>query len=628
MRKSAPAGQLQAGRGTRKWIVLAPVLIVGLYYFWAARAATEYQHYEFGHNLDGYYDFLGRAFLSGHLYLPVEPSPQLLALPDPYDPRADSSIRLQYQDMVLYHGRYYLYFGPAPAVLLFTPWRLVTGHDLPESFAGFLLCFCGFLFAVGALMRILNLAGSRPPSWVVVLLVFGLGLCPSIPFLLNRVFVYEIAIACGYFCLSAAVYCLARAFSAEAGPSQPWLAASGMAFGMAVASRPHLVLAGAVAAAGLLIYFGRRHRIRAAGAFLGAWMLVGAAIAVYNFQRFGNPLEFGFRYQLAGPGQNRVDLSPRNWLSGSYYMLLSRPAFSRVFPWMRMVFRFPFDSAERHPLPADYFVEPSVGALWLAPFLLAALFVPRGPGGWGGKRAAEARTVLCVSGAAAAAVLLFLVSTHLATHRYEVDFLPLAVLAALGNLAIRGGRRPAIYAALAILVIYSATANLAVGIAGPYDDLLEYRPAGYVRLARRFSPVVEFRPMLNPAISVEVAAGFIPEPAGFREPLITIGHSHHNYFLYAEHAPGILRLVSQSEGSRAVYELPDPGSAQVRIGLEYSPRSRQVVTTVNGQDVLSVPAMLVTAPAEVVIGANTSDSGLTYPRFTGHFQTLLKRVND
>src|SRR6185295_16238967 len=51
----------------------------------------------------------------------------------------------------------------------------------------------------------------------------------------------------------------------------------------------------------------------------------------------------------------------RNVKPGVYYMLLARPEFSGVFPWMRMVFRFPFDSAERHPLPPEYFVEPTVG---------------------------------------------------------------------------------------------------------------------------------------------------------------------------------------------------------------------------------------------------------------------------
>ncbi len=590
---------------TRRWAILAPVLLVGLYYFWAARAATEYQHYEFGHNLDGFYDFLGQAFAGGHTYLPVAPSPKLLALADPYDPKVDNSIR--HQDFVLFHGRYYLYFGAAPAVLLFTPWRLLTGHDLPEPFAGFLLCFGGFLFSTAALLRVLELAGARLQAGLLVLLVFGLGFCQSVPFLLNRVFVYEIAIAGGYFCLSAAVFCLARAFAGQAGASPRWLAASGLAFGMAVACRPHLVLAGVTAAVGLCIYLARRGRIRAAAAFLAAWMLVGAAIAAYNFERFGNPLEFGFRYQLAGPGQNRIDLEPRNLLPGLYYTLLARPEFSRVFPWMRMVFRFPFDSVARFPLPADYFVEPSVGALWLAPFLLAACFVPRPLS----KRGAEARTVLWISAAGALAVLLFLVSTHLATQRYEADFLPLAVFAALAGLAIRATHSRALRVALAVLVVSGAVANLALGIAGPYDDLLRYRPAGYVRLARWFSPVTEFRPMLNPTISVQLAATFIPEPPGFREPLITIGHSHHNAFLYAEHLPGALRLVAQSEEGQSVYEMPDPGNTVVPIGLAYDPQTGRLTTSVNGREAPSVPAaILVAAPAEVAIGENLSDMGL------------------
>ena len=48
--------------------------------------------------------------------------------------------------MALYRGRYYLYHGVAPAVLLFTPWRLVTGHDVPENFALALFCLADSCF--------------------------------------------------------------------------------------------------------------------------------------------------------------------------------------------------------------------------------------------------------------------------------------------------------------------------------------------------------------------------------------------------------------------------------------------------------------------------------------------------
>ncbi len=251
--------------------ILAAVLIVGLYYRWGARAATG--KFVFGYDLDGFYDFLGQAFARGHLYLPIEPSPQLLALKDPYDPKVDNSIRRQ--DMVLYRGRYYLYFGAAPAVLLFAPWRLVTGHDLPENFAGFLLCLGGFLFAAGALLRVFVLARARPPAWMLAALLLGLGFCQSVPFLLNRIFVYEIAIAGGYFCVSAGLYFLARGLPLDEAGWQ-WLAASGLAFGAAVACRPHLVLVGTIAAAGVAILAARGRRPRAAAPLDPAVMGVGA----------------------------------------------------------------------------------------------------------------------------------------------------------------------------------------------------------------------------------------------------------------------------------------------------------------------------------------------------------------
>ena len=613
-------GTVTADSWKRRFVILILVLIVGGYYRWAARVANG--KFEFGYDLDGFYDYLGQAFTHGHLYLPVEPTPQLLALANPYDPAVDNSIRRQ--DMVLYRGKYYLYFGAAPAVLLFAPWRIVTGHDLPQNCAAFLLAFGGFLFYVFALLHVFDLAAVRPRLWLLAFLILGLAFCQSVPFLLNRVAVYEIAIVGGYFCLAAAVFFLARGFPLREN-SWRWMAASGLAFGAAVACRPHLILAGLVALVALAI----RIRGRALAAFAAAWMLAGGLIAVYNFERFGNPLEFGFRYQLAGPGQNRVELASRNWVPGLYFTLLDPPEFSRVFPWLRMVRRFPFDSAERHPLPPEYFVEPSVGALWLAPFLVAALWVPSSRRL---RRAAEktnpadVRNVIWICTLAAAAIWFFLISTHLSSQRYEVDFFPLASFAALTGLGLRAAsaRRFWAPAALAVIVSYSVLANLALGIAGPYDDILHYRPAAYVKLAQRFSPNPEYRPLFDPNFAVEVEAQFVPEPPGFRDPIITIGRSHDNAFLYAEHAEGKLKLVGQTEDGSAIGEIPFP-TVPVRIGLTYSPSDHRVAATVDGREVVSVPAtLMVTAPAQIEIGQNNSDKGLTYPRFTGKIRTIRR----
>jgi len=580
---------------------LAAVAVV-VFYFWMVRAAGS--KFEWGADLNGYYDFLGRAFAGGHLYLPVEPSPQLLAQPDPWDPKVDDS--LKWQDMVLYHRHYYLYFGAAPAVLLFAPFRILTRHDLPENFAIFLLCSVGFLFWVGAFLRLLRMAGAEPAPWLLTLMVLALGIAQSVPYLLNRVAVYEIAIAGGYFCLAAGIYFLARR----------WLAAAGVAFATAVACRPHLLFAGVVALVVLAIWNGRRVAIP----FLVAFALAGLAIAAYNYERFDNPLEFGFRYQLAGPGQNRVEVAPRNFVPGLYYMLLSRPEWSPVFPWMRMVFRFPFDSAALHPLPPEYFVEPTVGALWITPFLLAAFWIPRN------------NAILWVAAVSAAAVLLFLMLSHLATHRYEVDFLPLAVFAAISNLAIRisrmGGVRRAIWsAAAACLIVYSVVANLALAIQGPYDDVLRNRPARYLRIAKWFSPTTETRPAEDPRISVNLSFQCSRDSMGMREPLITMGHSHFHYFLFVEKTGNKLKLISKSEELDAGYDLPDAWTRPVALRLDYSPESHQLTVELDGQAAIQQHiSKLITAPAEVEIGHNLRDLGLTARRFTGALHLSEKTV--
>jgi hypothetical protein len=332
-------------------VFIVVTIVVASYYLWAVRAAGDpfYWHYDLG----GYYDYLGRALSKGRLYVPIDPSPKLLALQNPWDPAVDDSLKMA--DMALYHGRYYLYHGAGPAILLFTPWRLITGYDLPENFALFLLCFGGFLFSCGALRGILMLAGVKPGPLLLAALLLTLGICQSVPYLLNRVWVYEIAIGGGYFCISGAVFFLAR--GVQSPRSVYWLAGSGLMFGLAISCRPHLGSAAAIALAGLTVYLTKSRslisafRTREFIAFVVPLTLAGAAVAAYNYCRFGDPFEFGLRYLLTGPDQNRIKLTAQNLLPGLYFMLFCPPDFSPVFPPVRLIFRYPFNSLH-FPFPA------------------------------------------------------------------------------------------------------------------------------------------------------------------------------------------------------------------------------------------------------------------------------------
>src|SRR6266849_2514117 len=102
---------------TRRAILLALALLIGVYYLLCARAMN--YRFDWRDDLYGYYNYLGRAFAYVHLYIEIEPSPKLLSLPDPYAPDVDKSITMH--DMAFFRGRYYLTHGAVPAVLLFTP---------------------------------------------------------------------------------------------------------------------------------------------------------------------------------------------------------------------------------------------------------------------------------------------------------------------------------------------------------------------------------------------------------------------------------------------------------------------------------------------------------------------------
>ena len=81
----------------------------------------------------------------------------------------------------------------------------------------------------------------RPSLSIFALLLFALGICQSVPYLLQRVWVYEVAIAGGYLCMSVGFWFLARGvLSPRVGVSS--LVFSGLMLGLAIGCRLHLAL--------------------------------------------------------------------------------------------------------------------------------------------------------------------------------------------------------------------------------------------------------------------------------------------------------------------------------------------------------------------------------------------------
>jgi hypothetical protein len=362
-----------------------------------------------------YYDLLAQGFHEGHLYINAKVDPGLLS-PDPEVRRRAPILT----DVSLYHGRYYLYFGVVPAAFLFLPYLQLTGQDLPQNAATLLLVAVGFLLYLRLYLDAKRVFFPGISTATGTICVCLLAFASGTPALLVPSGTYEVAISGGYCGLAAFWLCVFRAWQSER--HRPgWLALAGLAFGLAVGSRPNYVFALPVLAAAALFARGAdlraptgirpRQWINAFGAALGPAALVGACLMLYNYARFGNPFELGLGHQI---GDVRIG-SPFFFWSNLACYYLRPPVLSPYFPYV-----FPISAGG---IPSGYDIREAVHGQWPA-FLLATLCGLRCVLGL--RRAAPSRCGLApfFRLIAAGFICLFagLIFLNGRTDRYMVDF--------------------------------------------------------------------------------------------------------------------------------------------------------------------------------------------------------------
>jgi hypothetical protein len=469
----------------------------------------------------------------------------------------------------------------------------------------------------------------------LTLCLLALGIGQSVPFLLHRVKVYEVAIACGYCCLSAGFYFLFRWLTASRRRAL-WSALSGLSFGLAIGSRPHLGLA---AACGLVLLvllpdpstpFLKRFARKDVLAFGLPVIACCLAIAAYNYARFDNPLEFGLRYQLADTPYQNIRLSIVNVVPGLYYLLLCPPDLVPEFPFFRLAWRQPFDSLVK-VLPPRYFLEPTGGLLGLCPVAWIAIFTPLCRKGFGGRSGIFAFVATML--AFALACILFVAATGLTSQRFEVDFLPVMVFVAcvvacelLGHL--RKWTRIFATAALVFLLIYTVSANAALALQGPYDQFIQASPHAYVLLARWFSPFERFRPVENPALRLQASFDFSLPCTPGSEPLISTGEFGSRYLLSEEcSGDGRMKLNSETSVQSAERRTVDVvySAGLNLVGLSFTPQDRMMTVSWNGNVVLRHRLrFLITAPSQIHFGWDpTWGNKAAFPRRIVVFQQKL-----
>jgi hypothetical protein len=398
-------------------------------------------------------------FAQGHLYLRRDVPAGFAQLADPYDPAQNAPYRVPpyfLYDLSYYRGHFYAYFSPLPALAVFWPYHLLTGGYLSYKAAAAFLSSLGFLAAAWLFLDARRRYAPAMPELLAAALLVAVGLCTALPTLLVRVDVWEIPIACAS---ALTLVLLASLWQAHHQPGRrtAWLAVSSLVLGLIVASRPTAIFL--VPLLALPLWPGQGDQpgrpglklLAAAAIPLGLCL---AALAAFNYARFGSVLEFGLSYQLpTGINAQQNHLFNPAYLWDNFRIYFLHPAtWKAAFPFITSPAKIPLRAGHAEP-------EFTFGALLNVPLIWLALAA------WPGTRKKSGLFFLTLAflwiAFTQTGVLLLLSGS---VSRYEVElltpFVLLAAVALLGSESAAAASIPfrGLWLALAA---FSTTFNLA-----------------------------------------------------------------------------------------------------------------------------------------------------------------------
>lgn len=425
---------------------LTCLLPLGLFAMAAPQESPEPVYWDFfaSYQATDQYQRLADAILNGRAWLDYPVNGGLAAMDNPYDTRARTLTALNdpdtpvYFDVAFHDGKYYSYFGVLPALLLFAPFKALTGMRLPTN-AGIAVtvAFAALATAALAVQLARLIARRRPVSLGATLLgmtamMFGNGIAMLIQLGLFYQIPQEMAV--GFAALGLSLWIEAKLRGLER--HLPLFAAGSACMALTIASRPQVILATFIAlplfadeiralwVRGLRSRRALMHEIRVWACAVVPYLVVFLPQFAYNMARFGSFTDFGAKYNLTGYDMTHARAPLTQYFSFVFQYLFQPP---------NLTAHFPFVQHQSVPLTTWRSEHPMFGG-WLftaAPFALLLFTVTV----WRFALRRVAATGLVV-GALASSAATFVINARITgvDFRYEIDFgfmLVFAVLALL-----------------------------------------------------------------------------------------------------------------------------------------------------------------------------------------------------
>lgn len=288
-----------------------------------------------------HYVELTNSLLNGHVSIDGI-NDELKSLDNPYDlyrrsQNIDDTTLSTYFDYAYFNNKFYVYFGIGPALLYFTPYKIITGHDF-ASYKANIISFV--IFSIGLLFLINKILSKHYNSISITLYIITYLFAASTSGALILLTVSSFYTVPILFSLAFAISGLTLwTYSINNNHINKLLLILGSVFmSLTLLGRPQLML---LAVLGIFIYYDyvkdSKHNISNILLALIPFIVVCIGVGYYNYIRFNSPLDFGATYNITTNDMTKRGFSINRIGLGLFTYLLQPYKINTIFPFIQSV---------------------------------------------------------------------------------------------------------------------------------------------------------------------------------------------------------------------------------------------------------------------------------------------------
>lgn len=281
------------------------------------------------------YLMLTDSLINGQVNIDIDVDDRLLGLKNPYDlsQRLESGTEYNH-DTAFYKGKYYVYFGVAPVIVYYLPYKLITGNCLPDYTVNIINFIILSISIILLFKKICEKYFNNVPLIIYALITLvAINSSGALSLLSEpRIYTIPILMALTYSCLGLCLW----TYSKKENKINNVLAFLGsLAIGIAIASRPQF---GLFVFFALIIFF---DEIKQLNKYLASFtcaivplIIVGGLLMYYNYIRFESPFDFGANYNLTLNDMTHRGFRLDRVGDGLFYYLFQTTSLIGTFPYI------------------------------------------------------------------------------------------------------------------------------------------------------------------------------------------------------------------------------------------------------------------------------------------------------